>query len=120
MAKIKDFETELNKILTRYADDITDKVQSKIPLIAKAGASTLRSTSPKRTGKYAKGWDVKTENSRLGVTSTVYNKTKPQVAHLLEKGHRNSNGKHSKAMVHIAPVEEKMIKAVEDAINEVV
>ena len=74
-------------------------------------ARELRSTSPKRTGEYAKGWTQKTSYETAdNIRVTVYNNKKPQLAHLLEYGHAKVNGGRVEGKAHIRPAEERAEK----------
>lgn len=80
-----------------------------IKAVSKEALKQLRNTSPKSPGggEYAKGWSLKS----IGQFETIlYNKTKPGLTHLLERGHliKNQYGEYgrSKAIPHIKPVEE--------------
>lgn len=72
----------------------------------KKAAKNLRSSSPKKTGEYSKGWKVKTTTTRTGATTTVYNGRKPTLTHLLEYGHPIVSGGRivgqAKAFPHLA------------------
>lgn len=93
---------------------------------AKAAVKELQNTSPKKTGKYAKGWKSKTTKTRLGGETTIYNAEKPGLAHLLEFGHPLIAGGRSagdvKAIPHInaaaktanAKYEEELTKLIEN------
>lgn len=77
--------------------------------MAKEAASKLRNTSPKRTGKYAKSWKVKTQRGSAGIDEViVYNRDHYQLTHLLENGHviRNKKGEYGRTspIKHIEPV----------------
>ena len=116
-----DLTSQVQQALKDYSEDITDVTQEVVPKVAKDAAKRLRSDSPKRTGKYAKGWTSKVEKSRLSVTATVHGKTGTyQLAHLLEHGHANRGGGRTPGEVHIAPVEEWAIKEVETKISEAI
>lgn len=96
--------------LQTYTKEIIAGMNESGDKIAKDGAKTLRKTSPKKHGRYRKGWTVKKEVSFGGVVGfTVHNKDRYQLTHLLEKGHAKRGGGRTKAIVHIAPVEEKLI-----------
>ena len=102
---------DVNKILDRYAKDIAKDVLTDAEIVAKDGVAELKNTSPKRTGKYRRGWRVKTDKMKNGGFCTIYNATSYQLTHLLEKPHLTRNGKSVVIpKVHIAPVEEKCIK----------
>lgn len=111
-------------ILNEYSSDIQEAIAEEVQSVAKRGASELKSTSPKNTGKYARGWRVKTEKGNGYVSSTIYNATNWQLTHLLEKPHviRNQYGTWgtSRPQVHIKPVEEKCITEVERNITEII
>lgn len=49
------------------------------------------------------------DENRLGVTAIIHNTT-PGLPHLLEKGHANRDGGRTPGRVHIAPVEEELVK----------
>lgn len=89
--------------------------------VAKEAASKLKNTSPKKTGKYARGWTVKKDKGTAGIeTYIVHNKTNYQLTHLLERGHviRNKKGTYGRTspQIHIAPVEEW---AVDEVVKEI-
>ena len=58
---------------------------------AKAGRQArkmLLTTSPAKSGKYAKGWSVRNKSTLAGgVEYVIHNKAKPHLVHLLENGH---------------------------------
>lgn len=77
--------------------------------MAKEAASRLQNTSPKKTGKYAKSWKVKTQRGSAGIDEViVYNKDHYQLTHLLENGHviKNAKGEYGRTSPkkHIGPV----------------
>lgn len=110
MPKYDDF-MDIVTILDDYSKDIYEGMEQASIDVAKEGASTLRKTSPKKTGKYRKGWRVKSTSNLKSFSSIIYNASKPALTHLLEKGHiikRNGTKKgDARAKVHIKPVEEK-------------
>lgn len=101
-------------ILNDYSLEIQEAIQKEAEDVAKTGASKLKTTSPKNTGKYAKGWKVKTIKGKGFVSSTIHNTTNWQLTHLLEKPHiiKNKYGTWgtSKPKEHIRPVEQECIK----------
>ena len=105
-------------ILEEYASGAEDAINEVIPKVAKDAAKQLRNISPKDTGDYAKGWKVKTEKTRLGVSGVVYNKDYPGLVHLLEFGHAKRNGGRTRAFPHVAPVNEWAEKEVVQRIEE--
>lgn len=119
---IDNLAKEIEKELTFYSDDVKEKMEKELVKVAKDGAKALKSASPKGKGKrhYADGWTVQQERSRLGLTVTIYNKSKPGLAHLLEHGYVSRSGKRVEGKTHISPEEQKVINELERAISKVV
>lgn len=115
---------DIKEILNEYSNDIQLAITKKAEETAKYGAERLKHTSPKRKGKYSKGWRVKTIKGKGFVNSTIYNATNWQLTHLLEKSHviKNSNGTYgiSKPQVHIEPVEQECISKYEQEVENII
>lgn len=107
-------QAQLQEILEDYTAEVKKTVNDAMDTVSKEGVQKLKSTSPKRSGKgkhYANGWAVKKARGSLGIDDVlIYNKTKPQLTHLLENGHviANAHGTYGRVngTKHIAPVEE--------------
>lgn len=114
-----DLEKTVSKILKDYTTDISEITAEVVPEVAKEATKRLRQSSPKKTGKYARGWKNEAQKSRLSVSATVYggSDTYP-LAHLLENGHANRGGGRTPAVVHIKPVEEWAVSELEKRITE--
>lgn len=97
---------QMKKLLDEYSKEVQDALDDSIKEVSKEAVSKLKSTSPRKSGKYARGWGVKEEKNG----AVVYNKTNWQLTHLLENGHivRNKKGTYGRAPAypHIKPVEE--------------
>lgn len=111
MARTESVAVQMKEVLDEYSKDVKDATNNAISKTSKESVQKLRNTSPKGTGKYAKGWKIKKERGRDGIeTVTVHNKTDYQLTHLLENGHvvRNAKGTYGRTsgIKHIAPVEE--------------
>ena len=105
------FAADVKKILEQYASDAAEVMNETIEQVAKDGSKRLKQTSPKRTGKYAKGWTQTVEKGRMRVSAIIHGKSGTyQLAHLLEKGHLTRNGKRTKELVHIAPVDKWVVE----------
>lgn len=117
MNNVKVDTAGLDEALKIYSDEVVEKIDQDAQKIANSAASELRSTSPKETGDYAKGWKVQKVKTRYGTSCTIYNSTKPGLTHLLENGHATRNGGRAPAHPHIKRVEEQVIKEFEEAIR---
>lgn len=117
---MKDLTIEIEKALREYTEEVEESIAQIIKEDVEAAVKELKDTSPKKTGEYARGWTSKKETTDGGLKMTIYNKTKPQLTHLLEFGHAKRGGGRVSARPHIAPVEEKLIdkvtRDIEDAI----
>ena len=112
--------TAISDILNDYSLEIQEGIKKAAEDVAKQGMNELKKTSPKRTGKYSKGWRVEKKSGFGYVETTIYNSTDWQLTHLLEKPHLLRNGKKSKPIVHIEPVEEKCIKNFEKKVEQLI
>lgn len=108
----------VSKILQKYADDVETSLSSVTKKVGQAGATALRQESAAKfggTGRYAQGWKSQFSEDRLSASATIYNE-QPGLPHLLEHGHAKRGGGRTEGRVHIATVEEQLIKQfVEEA-----
>lgn len=111
---------DISKILDDYSNDIYRGIKEKSISVAKAGATKLKQTSPKKTGKYGRGWRVKTIDGVYSTDSIIYNATNWQLTHLLEKPHLKRNGGKTTPKVHIYPVEQESIRNFETECENVI
>lgn len=117
----KTVSAQMHTILEQYEGDVKDAWNNGANMTAKESVLKLRNTSPKRTGSYARGWSVKRERARGGLSDfIVHNSKHYQLTHLLENGHviRNKKGTYgrTRGIKHIAPVEDW---AVNELPNEI-
>ena len=108
------------KILEKYGDDVKDNVNNIVKDITKKGATALKGESRSTfggTGKYASGWTSQTETGRFSAQGTIYKGTVPGLPHLLEHGHANRGGGRTPGRVHIAPVEEQLVREFESKVK---
>lgn len=106
-----DLDIQMKKILDEYIQETERDVDQIANELADKGVETLKATSPKRKGKYAKGWKKKTESSYAGSKEyTIHNATSPGLTHLLEKGHALHQGGRARAFPHIGPVEQWIVQ----------
>lgn len=113
-------EKAVKDILQDYSVEVAKAAEEAVTEVSKEATKKLRQTSPKRSGKYGKGWASKVEKTTTTVDATVYGKTGTyQIAHLLEHGHaRRGGGRNVGGIEHIKPVEEWAVKEVEKRIRE--
>ena len=111
---------DVKEILNDYSDDIQSAITEEAQIIAKKGVAELKNKSPKRTGKYRKGWRVNTTKGRGFVECIVHNATDYQLTHLLEKPHLLRNGRLSRPQVHIAPVEQQCVSEFERNVENII
>lgn len=109
----------INDILEEYGDDAREAIQSASKTVAKSVVKDLKKGGDfKGTGEFNRGWTSKTENTRLGSSTVVYNKDLPGLAHLLEFGHAKQNGGRTKAFNFIAPVADSVTEKFETAFQQ--
>ena len=115
-----DITIQITRVLEEYAEEVRDEIEDVLDDVGKEAVAMLKKTSPKRTGKYAKGWRVKKEKHGGRVVLTLYNAKYGSLTHLLENGHRKRNRTGwVEAQPHIAKVEKYAIKEAERRITEV-
>lgn len=108
----------VNDMLETYCSEVAEVVDEALPKVGQDAVKELKQTSPNRTGDYAKGWVKKVEKERLGSRLIVYNKTRYQLTHLLEKGHAKVGGGFVPGKPHIKPAQDKAEKKAMDLIEE--
>ena len=120
---IDQLAAEIARGLAEYSQDVVEKVNVSSERVGKAAGKQLKSTSPKKSGKYAKSWAVKTEPEIGQPHKRIVHVKAPhyRLAHLLEYGHAKVGGGRVEGRPHIRPAEEQVIKdftaEVEEAIK---
>ncbi|HFU6931482.1 TPA: HK97 gp10 family phage protein [Streptococcus agalactiae] len=115
---LDDLTSVIEKELTTYAKETIETMREVVEEVTDDAVDTLTVTSPKRRGKYAKGWKSKaTTDTNTALTKTIHNRT-PGLTHLLEYGHAKQNGGRVEVRKHIAPVEKKAIQSFEDKLRQ--
>jgi len=125
MAKIKidQLAAEIAKGLAEYSQEVVEKVNVSSEKVGKAAVKRLKQTSPKRYGKYAKSWAMKTERGVGQAHKRIIHVKAPhyRLTHLLEHGHAKVGGGRVEGKPHIRPAEEQVMKEfvaeVEEAIK---
>lgn len=92
----------IDRALDDYMTDMTEVFFKAMSNAGKRAKKELNIRSPKLSGGYAKGWAIRTKRERYGINVLIYNKAKPGLTHLLEKGHAMKNGGRAPAYPHIS------------------
>lgn len=120
---IDKLDAQIKKILAEYGEDIAKNTNEAAEKIGKAGAKAVSANARSMfggSGKYASGWKADIEKRRTGTKVTIYNANAPGLAHLLENGHAKVSGGRVPGRAHIAPVEEKVNKEFEEAVENAI
>lgn len=113
-----DIAAEIEKAMKEELDRTNEAVNSAVDKVADETVSDLKSSSPKKSGKYASGWTKKDQPmATRSKSSVVWNEEHYRLTHLLEFGHATVNGGRVAAKPHIAAVEQKAIKNFEDELK---
>lgn len=114
------------EMLEKYYYNLNEDIHRALKQEMQKARKEVSAASPKRTGKYAAGWSVKDESTKITTDFKIYNKL-PGLPHLLEFGHVIRNGTErnmgeAPAYPHIAAVNESLhtnaLRAIEKAIRE--
>lgn len=121
--RLQELEIEIVKELKDYSDEVAEGLKKSVKDVAKETVRTLKATSPRDTGEYARGWTSKVEfESMEDIRMRISNRTKPQLTHLLENGHATVNGDRVDGRPHIRPAEQaaadKLVGAVKVVIKK--
>lgn len=111
----ENLETVIGDYLTEYSQSVKEKINQAADDLSKEAIEELKSTSPKKTGKYARAWTGKKEGNKI-----IIHNTSGQLTHLLEHGHALWQGGRTKAFPHIKPVEQKTIKKYEEGVKKAI
>ena len=118
---LQELEITIQKDLAAYSDEVAEGIRKEVKAVAKETVAALKATSPKDTGEYARGWSSRVEfESREDIRVRIYNRTEPQLTHLLEYGHAKTNGGRVEGRPHIRPAEQQAEKKLEGAVKVVV
>lgn len=114
------FAQAVKDYLEIYVEDIGESVEETSNQIGKEAKDELKRISP--TGyrkRYAKGWTIKKDKKKKNYYAIkIHNKTDYQITYLLEFGHTTRNGRRTKAIPHIRPVEEKYKEEFEKRLKD--
>lgn len=113
-----DLASEIEKAMKEQYDLANEVVEKAVEKVAKETVNELKSSSPKKSGKYAGGWSKdEAKTATRSKSAVVWNKKHYQLTHLLEFGHAKVNGGRVSARPHIGAAEQKAIKSFEDELR---
>lgn len=108
---------EVTAALEQYSQEVQDAVNEAAKEAAEVTQRQLKANSPKRKGKYARGWRIKKQEMGNLVSYVVYNGASPGLTHTLEHGHlaRNQFGTYGRvrAIPHIGDAADAGIQRFE-------
>ena len=111
---VDQLSSEIMSALDEYKKVTDEVVKTAVNSVSKETKAMAQAGSPVKSGGYQKGWAVKKTSEKTGqVSITVYNRTKPGLTHLLEKGHAKRGGGRVSGRAHIAPAEQAGIEQLE-------
>lgn len=118
MSSADDLSREIAKVLAEYSEEVENQTDNLAKATADKAVGILKSTSPRKKGKYAKHWKF-TKNKKGNYV--IHNAPQTyRLTHLLERSHLLRNGGRSKAQPHIAPVEEMVIREMTEGLERVI
>lgn len=121
--KIDALGTEIAKLMEEYASEVAADTKAEAKAVAKETVKKLKQTSPEgpgsRKGHYKDGWASKVESENaVSIGIRIYNKKKPGLTHLLEKGHAKRGGGRVEGIPHIGPAEQNAVENYEKRLKE--
>lgn len=107
----------ISKELVAYTGEVSEGIKEAVKETAKECKEQIQQNSPVLTGSYRKGWTNKVMfEGEEDIRMTVYNRTDPQLTHLLEHGHAKVKGGRVAGKSHIGPAaqdaEDKLLRKV--------
>ena len=111
---------EISKLVEEYTTEVSEAIGKEIDKTAKLVLKDIRATAPQKTGKYAKGFTIKKEDTLGSVSRIIYNKSKPGLVHLLELGHGMRGGGRVSAKPHLRPSYDKNASQLENNIVNII
>lgn len=121
--KIDALGSEIARLMEEYASEVAADTKAEARSVAKKTVKELKLTSPEgpgsRKGHYKDGWASKVESENaVSIGIRVYNRKKPGLTHLLEKGHAKRGGGRVEGIPHIGPAEKQAAEEYERRLKE--
>lgn len=116
----QDLQAQVEALLNQYGKQCSEVVNEAVHEVSKEALKKLKKESPKRTGRYKKGWKVKKNDDKFSANDILYGKEASTyaIAHLLEHGHATRNGGRTAPIPHVKNVEEWAQKALVDTVEK--
>lgn len=114
---------QIKHCIEMYSADVRAEIAAGMKTVALNALNQVKARSPKRTGKYSRGWKVTEQNESGLIGFTVHqNSRQARLTHLLEDGHRTRNKRGwVRAQPHIRAVEQdaekEALKVIEKAVK---
>ena len=116
--KIEELAAAVVQELQAYSSEVAEDVKEVVKSATKTCVTTLKHSSPKNTGKYAKDWKWKrAHESKNDIRCQVYNDKHYQLTHLLEDGHALKTGGRAPAHPHIQPAADAASELLEKEVK---
>lgn len=111
---------QIQKALEEALKSTEGSLEEKLEQSAKLTVNQLKKTSPRGNSRrhYSNGWSYELVKSWKGIELVIYNKTKPQLTHILNNGFTMRNGQRKSGDGHIDRAEEIAISDVEKGLKE--
>ena len=121
--KIDALAGEVMKMMEEYAADVSADMKAEAKTVANEAVKELKQISPEgrgsKKGHYEDGWTSKVESERAeNIGIRIYNRKKPGLTHLLEKGHAKRGGGRVEGIPHISTAEENAAVNYEKRLKE--
>ena len=115
--QLTDAVTKEVKLYTEAVDEgIAEELLATTTLVLKE----VKSTAPKRTGKYARSFIATDESIIANRRYAIWSKKNYRRVHLLEFGHAKKNGGRVEGRPHLGPAYDKYVPEMEDNIKKII
>ena len=115
--------SEIARLMEEYSSEVAQDVKTEAKAVAKEAVKELKQAqiigAGSKKGHYKDGWTSKVEReSAASIGIRIYNRKKPGLTHLLEKGHEKRGGGRVEGKKHIEPAEQAAVESYERRLRE--